>query len=192
MQDHLGLNIRNGDVKAFETFFRMYHSRLCSFANKFLNDQEKSKEIVQDAFVKIWEGRSEINPEDSIKSYVFKITQNLCLNVLKREKVESRYANIYKFVYLSDNEYSAQDSLMAKELEEKITSSIKKLPVECRKVFELSRKGGYKYKEIADISSISIKTVEAQMTKALRFLRIELSEYLTVLFVSFLLKIIIF
>lgn len=186
MLDKLGLKIKHGDEQSFELFFHMYFARLCSFANKFLNDPEEAKEIVQDAFAEIWEGRSKINPEDSLKSYIFKITQNLCLNSLKREKVKSRFVDIYKLVYMNYNEYSAYDLLLAKELEEKITDSIGQLPVECRKVFELSRIGGLKYKEIADISNISVKTVEAQMTKALKFLRVELSVYLTFLFIALL------
>lgn len=178
MLDQLGLSIQRGDERSFEVFFRMHHGRLCAFANKFLNDPEKSKEVVQDAFAKIWEGRKEINPEDSLVSYIFKITQNLCLNLLQREKVESKYIDIYKFVYLNNN-YSVQDSLFIKELQDKIDLSIKKLPLECRKVFELSRIEGCKYKEIASIFNISVKTVEAQMSKALRLLRTELNEYLT-------------
>jgi RNA polymerase sigma-70 factor, ECF subfamily len=188
MPDQFGLSIKLGDERSFELFFRMYYVRLCSFANKFLNDPEEAKEIVQDAFAKIWEGRNDINPEDSLKSYIFKITQNLCLNKLKRGKVESRFVEIYKLVYIEQHEFSAHDSLLTKELEENIRTAVSKLPVECRKVFELSRIKGHKYKEIADICHISIKTVEAQMSKALRLLRVELSDYLTLLllFSSFL------
>jgi len=183
MSDQFGLYIKLGDERSFELFFRMYHVRLCAFANKFLNDPEEAKEIVQDAFAKIWEGRKDINPEDSLKSYIFKITQNLCLNALKRDKVKSKFVEIYKFVYIEQHEFSAQDSLMTKELEESIADAILKLPTECRKVFELSRIGGHKYKEIADICNISVKTVEAQMSKALRLLRVELNEYVSLLIV---------
>jgi len=183
MQDQLGQSIKYGDERSFELFFRLYYVRLCSFANKFLNNPEESKEIVQDAFTKIWEGRKEINPEDSLKSYIFKITQNLCLNKLKREKVESRFVEIYKLAYMDQYELSAHESLLNRELEEEITMAFMKLPAGCRKVFELSRIGGHKYKEIADICHISVKTVEAQMSKALRLLRVELSDYLPLLLI---------
>ena len=73
---------------------------------------------------------------------------------------------------------------MARELEENIAHSIGKLPAECRKVFELSRIEGLKYREIADTLHISVKTVEAQMSKALRSLRIELTDYLTLLLIA--------
>ncbi len=177
MDDQLGFKIKRGDEKSFELFFRMNYIRLCTFANKFLNDHEKSKEIVQDAFAKIWERRAEINPGNSLKSYIFTITKNLCINLLQKEKIESRYADIYRYVYLN-NMYSVQESLIAKELEDRIMISLGKIPVECRKVFELSRFEGLKYKEIATAFNISVKTVEAHMSKALRILRIELYEYL--------------
>jgi RNA polymerase sigma-70 factor, ECF subfamily len=183
MTDKLALRIKLGDEHAFELLFRKYYVRLCSFANKFLNDPEESREIVQDVFAKLWEARDEIDPEDSLKSYVFKITQNLSINKLRRRKVESRYTEIYKLVYIEQHEFSTHESFAARELEEIIARSIGKLPSECRKVFELSRIEDYKYKEIADKLKISVKTVEAQMSKALRLLRIELSEYLILLII---------
>ncbi|MFA5819757.1 MAG: RNA polymerase sigma-70 factor [Bacteroidales bacterium] len=184
MIDQLALRIKLGDEQAFELLFRKYYVRLCVFAKKFLNDPEEAHDIVQDVFVKIWEGRDEIDPEDSLKSYVFKIAQNLSLNKLRRKKVESRYIEIYKLVYIEQQEFSAHESLLTRELEKNITHSIGKLPAECRKVFELSRIEGLKYREIADTLHISVKTVEAQMSKALQSLRIELSDYLTLLLIA--------
>jgi RNA polymerase sigma-70 factor, ECF subfamily len=184
MKDPLAMRIKLGDEQAFELLFRKFNVRLCIFANKFLNDPEEAQEVVQNVFVKIWEGREEIDPEDSLKSYIFKIVQNLSLNKLRRRKVESRYVEIYKLVYIEQQEISAHDSLLARELEESITHSIGKLPTECRKVFELSRIEGLKYREIADTLNISVKTVEAQMSKALRSLRIELSDYLVLLLIA--------
>jgi RNA polymerase sigma-70 factor (ECF subfamily) len=184
MKDQLAMRIKHGDEQALELLFRKYNVRLCVFANKFLNDPEEAQEIVQDMFVKIWEGRDEIDPEDSLKSYVFKIVQNLSLNKLRRKKVESRYSEIYKLVYIEHQEFSAHESLIARELEEHIVHSIGKLPSGCRKVFELSRIEGLKYKEIADNLHISVKTVEVQMSKALRSLRIELSDYLTLFLIA--------
>ena len=184
MKDQLAMRIKHGDEQALELLFRKYNVRLCVFANKFLNDPEEAQEIVQDMFVKIWEGRDEIDPEDSLKSYVFKIVQNLSLNKLRRKKVESRYIEIYKLVYIEHQEFSAHESLLARELEEHIVHSIGKLPSGCRKVFELSRIEGLKYREIADNLHISVKTVEVQMSKALRSLRIELSDYLTLFLIA--------
>ena len=184
MKDPLTIRIKLGDEQAFELLFRKYYIRLCAFTNKFLNDPEEAREIVQHVFVKIWEGRDEIDPEDSLKSYLFKIAQNLSLNKLRRKKVESKYTEVLKLVYIEQQEFSVHESLMARELEEHISHSIGKLPAECRRVFELSRIEGLKYREIADTLNISIKTVEAQMSKAIRSLRIELSDYLLFLLIA--------
>jgi RNA polymerase sigma-70 factor, ECF subfamily len=183
MKDSLAMRIKLGDEQAFELFFRKYNVRLCAFANKFLDNPEEAQEVVQDMFVKIWEERDEIDPENSLKSYVFKIVQNLSINRLRRRKVESRYADIYRLVYIENQEFSAHESLLARELESHIVHSIKKLPTECRKVFELSRSEGLKYREIAKTLHISVKTVEAQMSKALRSLRIELTDYITLVLI---------
>jgi RNA polymerase sigma-70 factor, ECF subfamily len=184
MQDQIAARIKLGDEQAFELFFRKYYVRLCAFANKFLNNPEEAKEIVQEVFSKIWEGRDEIDPEDSMKSYVFKIAQNLSINKLRRKKIETAYTEIYKLVYIEQLEFSAHESLLAKELEENITRAVLNLPTECRRVFELSRVEGLKYREIAETLHISVKTVEAQMSKALKSLRLELIDYLTLLIIA--------
>ena len=188
MIDQLALRIKLGDEQAFELLYRRFYVQLCTFTNKFLNDPEASQEIVQDVFAKIWEGRDEIDPGDSIKAYLYKIAQNLSINNLRRKKVESRYLEIYKIVYLENLEFPAYESMMVKELEENIANSIGKLPSQCRKVFELSRIEGLKYSEIAENLDISVKTVEAHMSKALKSLRIELSEYLNLLLIIFLIN----
>jgi RNA polymerase sigma-70 factor (ECF subfamily) len=188
MKDQLAVRIKLGDEQAFELLFRKFYVRLCAFANKFLNDPEEAKEIVQEVFAKIWEGRDLIDPDDSLKSYIFKITQNLSINKLRRKKVESKYAEIYKFIYCEQFDFSVHESLLARELEENIAQAVGNLPGECRKVFELSRTEGLKYREIADNLNISVKTVEAHMSKALRSLRIELKDYLSVLLILFIIN----
>jgi len=180
----LAIRIKLGDQQAFELLFHKFYLRLCIFTNKFLNNPEEAKEVAQDVFVKIWEGRSNINPEDSLKSYLFKIAQNISLNKLQREKVKIKYAEILKLVYFEQQEISSHESLVGRELEGHIAKSIQNLPSECRKVFELSRNDGLKYREIAEALKISIKTVEAQMSKALGSLRVELRDYLFIIFIT--------
>lgn len=179
MIDLFALRIKRGDEQAFELLFRKYFVRLCAFANKFLNDPEEANNIVQDVFVKVWEDHESIDPEDSLKAYIFKAVQNHSLNNLRRRKVESKYTAVYRLVYLEQYELSGYESLLGRELEENITTAIDKLPGECRKIFELSRIEGLKYREISETLNISTKTVEAQMSKALKLLRLELGNYLT-------------
>lgn len=176
--DQLALRIKLRDDQAFELLFRKYFARLCAFSNKFLNDPEEAREVVQEAFIKIWETHEDIDPEESLKSYIFKITRNLSINKLRKRKIVSRYTEIYKIVYIDKYELSGLDSLLGKELEENVAHSVNNMPAQCRKVFELNRIEGLKYREIAELLNISVKTVEAQMSKALRSLRSDLSEYL--------------
>ena len=178
MKDQLAMRIRIGDELAFELLFRKYYLRLCAFANKYLNDFEEAREVVQEVFIKIWEGREDINPEESLCSYLFKITSNRCINRLRHKKVESKYIEIYKLVYVENREISPIESLLADEQNDKINFALKKIPPKCRKIFDLSRVEGLRYSEIATTLSISVKTVEAQMSKALKILRVELKEYL--------------
>jgi len=177
MKDPLAIRIRLGDEQAFELLFRKYFVRLCVFVNKFLNNPEESREIVQEVFMRLWEGREDLDPERSVKGYIFMIAQNMSLNRLRRLKLASQYADICKLVYLEHgNEFSTYETILAKELEGNIASAIEKLPPQCKKIFKYSRVEGLKNKEIADILNISLKTVETQMSKALRYLREEISD----------------
>lgn len=176
--DQLALRIKLRDEQAFELLFRKYFARLCAFSNKFLNDPEEAKEVVQEAFMKIWESSEDIDPEESLKAYIFKITRNLSINKLRKRKIVSRYTEIYKIVYIDNYELSGLESLLGKELEENVAHSVNNMPEQCRKIYELNRIEGLKYREIAELLNISVKTVEAQMSKALRSLRADLSEYL--------------
>jgi len=188
MSDQISLRIKLGDEKAFELFFRQYYVHLCRFTNKFFNDPEEARKIVQEVFMKIWEKRADIDPGDSLKSYLFKIAQNLCLNRLRKKKVESGYAEIYRLVYIDNDEFSSYESLLAKELSDNIINAIDKIPLKCKRVFELSRTEGLKYSEIAEVMNISVKTVEAQMSKALSILRTELKDYLDLIIIVFILS----
>lgn len=181
MKDQLALRIKNGDEYSFELLFRKYYVRLCGFANKFLNDPEEAREIVQDVFLSLWEAREDIRPEDSLNSYLFRLTQNKSINKLRRRLVESKYTEILQLVYAENREISPYDSLLVNELDNEIITAVGKLPVKCREIFDLSRMEGLRYSEIATMLQISVKTVEAQMSKALKILRFELKDYLMML-----------
>jgi RNA polymerase sigma-70 factor, ECF subfamily len=177
MRDLLAQRIVLGDQQAFELLFRKYYISLCGFANKFLNNHNEAQDIVQEVFANLWENRELIDSDNSLKAYIFKIAQNLSINKLRRKEVESKYTEVFKLVYVDHKEFSSYESLLAKELEAKISLAIENLPPECSKVFKMSRMQSLKYNEIADALKISVKTVETQMSKALRILRIELREY---------------
>jgi RNA polymerase sigma-70 factor, ECF subfamily len=186
MKDQLSMRIKIGDEQAFELLFRKYYVSLCVFANKYFNDPEEAREVVQEVFTKIWNGRKDLDLDESLNHYLFKSVSNLCINKLRRRKVESRYAEIYKQVYLNSVEISPYESLVASELKDKIASALNKIPPRCRTIFDLSRVEGLAYNEIAKTLNISVKTVETQMSKALSRLRYELKEYLKLIIILFL------
>lgn len=178
--DQIALRIKLQDEQAFELLFRRYYHRLCAFANKFLNNPEEAQEVVQEVFTRIWESRDDIDPQESLTSYIFKITRNLSVSRLRRRRVESAYNDVLKLVYIEHSEFTSLDLLIGKELEANIATAIGKLPGQCRKIFELSRIEGLKYNEIAKTLNISVKTVETQMSRALKSLRSDLTEHLVI------------
>ena len=89
---NLYLLLREGDEHAFQTLFKKFYPALCHFANQFLADKEQSEEIVQEIFVKIWEKRSVLNIETSVKHYLFRSVRNQCLNQIQHEKIKKQYA----------------------------------------------------------------------------------------------------
>lgn len=170
------INIK--DEKVFEQIFREHYSVLAGFALKYLHDPDLSEEIVQEMFSNLWIKSDVIEVRTSIKSYLYGAVRNACLNYIKHQKIEEKYADHVKLTISSVKE---TDFLELDELQQRIAEAMDKIPDKCREIFELSRYEGKKYKEIAEELGLSQKTVENQMGKALRILRDELGDYLPAL-----------
>jgi len=165
-----------GDLQAFEGLFRQYYQMLCSYALRFVGDGDAAEEIVQDLFYKLWEKRFELEIKTSVKSYLFSAVHNRCLKFIEHRSVEQRYRSYYlQHESEIDNEPSETASL--NELQGIINQTLDSLPERCGKIFRLNRFEGLKYHEIAAKLSISVKTVEANMGKALKLLRKNLKGY---------------
>tara|TARA_R110002072_G_scaffold63882_12_gene158581 strand:- start:382 stop:969 length:588 start_codon:yes stop_codon:yes gene_type:complete len=167
------------DKRSFETLFHAHYSELCSYAFHFLKDHPASEEIVQDLFVKLWAKKDDLKISSSIRSYLFQSTKNRCLNVIKHIEIRENYKHINKETR-DGQESNAGQEMETKELEDKIEGLISRLAPERQKIFRMSRFEDLKYREIAEKLGISIKTVENQMGKALKFLRDELADYLPI------------
>jgi RNA polymerase sigma-70 factor, ECF subfamily len=169
MEDNLLKKLKNGDEEAYRQIFNEHFSMLVAFALKYLGDLNFSKEVVQNAFVKLFEKRNSLEISSNIKSYLFKMVYNDCLNVLKREKNILRLHNEYALrldLYQDYIEISEQT-----ELEYKIYTAINKLPPQCKRIIQQSRFEGKKNQVIANELNISIRTVETQISKALKLLK---------------------
>jgi RNA polymerase sigma-70 factor (ECF subfamily) len=171
----LYLKLKDGDERAFKALFQKYYSAMCHFARQFLNDSEMAEETVQELFVRIWEKRSTLNIETSVKHYFFRSVRNQCLNQIQHQKIRQQYANVVK--ESSYQKIDPEQCYIEVNLMERIEKSIQSLPAKRQEIFRLSREQGLKYKEIAEELNISIKTVEAQMGLALKYLREDLKEF---------------
>lgn len=169
--------IKKGDKKAFSFLFESFYRPLCNYAYQFLEDIEESEEIAQDIFVKLWEKKSTIEIEASVKNYMFRSVRNLCLNQIQHNKVKKQYSEKIR----ENSKQDMDDSRFFLEpgLEEEISKAIDSMPEKRKEIFRLSREEGLKYKEIAGELNISVKTVEAQMGLALKHLRKKLNKYST-------------
>ncbi len=162
----------------FESVFRGYYPRLCAYANTILTDRDEAEEIVQTMFCRLWEQRETLDITISEQAYFFRAVRNACLNQLKKTTIRESY-KAQNLAQMNENPEFQPDRLTQKELSEKIRAAIAILPEQCRLIFKMSRFEELKYREIADQLGLSIKTVENQMGKALKILRGELVDFLT-------------
>lgn len=175
-ENNLARAIQLGDEPAFDTVFRQWYQPLCHYAARLADgDMDEAEDLVQQAFVKLWENRSRLNVAWSLKAYLYKTVHNASLNRLRSRKVQSKYLD-FNAQQLNVMHTPPDDT--SPELIERFQRAMDMLPPQCRHVFELSRFETLKYREIADQLGISIKTVETQMGKALRVLRTQLADYL--------------
>lgn len=170
--------IKKGDIKAFELFFKQNYTDLCNYAFYYLKNAEDAEEVVQDIFYIIWKNRKELNIK-SIKSYLYQSVKNNCLQTIRHRSLNEKFISYVKHSYEEQGE-QADKILNAKDINEIIEKTFNSLPARCKQIFKLSRYEGLKYREIAKKLSISIKTVEANMGKALMHFRNNLKAYIEV------------
>lgn len=174
--------IRQGNERIFEETFRKYYQSLCNYANSILKEMDEAEEVVQHLFLSIWEKRSDLEISISLKSYLYRAVHNHCLNRIKHLKIREEYQQYATNFYDASYE-SVSQTVMKNELEQKIEEAIKKLPEQCQLIFRMSRFEELKYHEIAAQLDLSPKTVENQIGKALKILRVELAEYLPLIII---------
>nr|WP_068889270.1 RNA polymerase sigma-70 factor [Pedobacter panaciterrae] len=168
------------DDKAFEQMFKAHYKELHSYASVMLRDEDTAEEIVQSMFLKFWEKRELLNVQTSIKAYLYKCVYNDSLNYLKHQKVKTKYQDFAAYT-MNDHHEAASSKVELTELEFKIQEALNELPEHCRTIFQMSRFEELKYREIAEQLDLSIKTVENQMGKALKILRLKLADFITLI-----------
>lgn len=166
----------------FEQVFRAHFKNLHAYACTITRDPAAGEEIVQQIFVKLWEKREEIEIKGNVSVYLYRAVHNESLNYLKHLKVRAAYQTHTMRRHTPNDHEKASGKVMLNELEQRLEEALRELPEQCRTIFQLSRYEDLKYREIADKLDLSVKTVENQMGKALRLLRLKLVDFLPFIF----------
>lgn len=170
--------IKEGDIKTFEEIFRHYYSPLCWYAASITGRMDVAEEIVGELFYVIWREREGLQIFYSIKSYLYKAVRNESLQYCEHQEVRNRYYEAVRAANKQDMEIDPEEQMEYEELQNLINNALEKLPERRQCIFRMHRVEGKKYAEIASSLSLSVKTVEAEMTKALKTLRKEVENYI--------------
>jgi RNA polymerase sigma-70 factor (ECF subfamily) len=175
--------IKAGDEKVFGAFLAAEFSNVVHFINQYLRDPDLANDLAQETFISLWFSRESIDPDRNIRSYIFKIAKNKSLNQLREQYFACTDNLERRTVELSIKSIQSEqvDSrIMALELEQLIERTYAQLPETYRESFILSRKSGLTYEEIAKSKGLTVKTIEYHISKALKFFRKRLSNYLKI------------
>lgn len=162
--------IKNGDLSSYETIFKKYYEGLYRFAFSYVRDGVMAEEMAQEVFLYVWEKRTQIEIQTTLKTYLYSAVKNKCLNYIRLEVPKQQSMVDVSEVMLSVMDKSRDDGDNEK-LKGYIQNKIDALPKKCRRIFIMSRNAGLTYEEIAEELNLSKKTVENQMRIALKKLR---------------------
>ncbi len=163
------IKIKEGDIGAFEKVFRQYYEPLCRYAATFTKDIDASEEIVQELFYTLWKERAGLHVFLSLKSYLYRSVRNNALQYLEHLDVRLRYREKVMHEPAENGiNTTPLENLEYKELQKQIAGLLDSMPERRRRIFSLHRFEGKTYPEIARQLSVSVKTVEAEMSKALQ------------------------
>ena len=164
--------ISHNDYKAFECLFSRYYDVLCIQVKGIISCEHRAEEIVSDVFVKMWKNRDRITISSSLKAYLYTAVKNQAIDYLRKQE-KRRKVNGTQNPNVPSNYISPEERIFYEETRGIIQEAIDALPPQGKYIFRLSREKGLKYKEIAEMLNISIKTVETHMRRSLIFLRHE-------------------
>ncbi len=163
--------LRSGDQAAIEEIFHAYYGGLCRFTLGMTRSRDDVEDLVQDIFVRLWTNREVWSPKGTIKTYLFKAARNQSINFIKSRSHRRTSGAEEQEAIPSPPEADPVSSLYNKDASDVVNAAIERLPERCRLVFTLNRHEDMTYAEIADVLGISEKTVENQMSHALKTLR---------------------
>lgn len=168
--------LREGDHAAFDEIFRTWYEPLVRSANRVLHDPGVAEELSQDVFLELWRRRETLAPDSSVPGYLMQAVRNRALNHLRHLQVQKK--SVVFVEALSEPAERADAALDGSELAAAVAQAIADLPPRTREVFVMSRERNLRYSEIAEALGVSVKAVEANMSRALRMLRERLAQWM--------------
>lgn len=168
--------LKAGEESVFDSVYRHYFRRLCAFCSQYVNEQEEIEEIVQETMMWLWENRSSLMAELTLKTLLFTIVKNKALNRIShfeiRRKVHQEIVDKY------ESKFDNPDFYLGNELLHLYEEALKQLPKEFREAYEMNRNKHLTHKEIAERLNVSPQTVNYRIGQALKLLRVALKDYL--------------
>ena len=170
--------LKAGDERALEALFSAHYGMLCGVVRRIVFAPDVAEELVQDVFYKLWSKRQDLEI-DALKTYLYRAARNTALNHLRRQKLEQAFGEREAAKGEPATVEATDDGAAEGEVAAAVRAAVGRLPMRCREIFLMSRDGGLTYQQIATELGISIKTVETQMGRALKSLRVSLAQYRT-------------
>jgi len=156
------------DAIAYKELFLLYHAKLISFSSSITKSKESAEEVISDVFLKLWIKRSSLTRVSNFHLYIYIITKNLSINYLLKQKRETTFSFDHAVVEFKSCYQDPEESLISAEMIQRLQIAIQALPPKCQLIFKLVKEDGLKYKDVAELLNLSHKTVENQMTIALK------------------------
>ena len=157
----------NDDGAAYKQLFLHYHPRLLSFSFAITHCKESSEEVVSDVFINIWQGRRRLTEVLNLRVYLYVSTKNVALKYLMQQQKKNALSLDALELDMESPHYNPEEQLISAELLAKFEQAVSDLPPRCKIIFKLIKEDGLRYKEIAEILDISVKTIDNQLAIAL-------------------------
>jgi RNA polymerase sigma-70 factor (ECF subfamily) len=168
--------LQKDSEQAIILIFKRYYNYLCKIVYKIIPDYNLVEDLTQEVFFELWRKKEQLSVTASLKAYIRRAAVNKSLNYIRDQKI--KFSDEEQYPVVKSKQPSVTQQLEADELQLRIDEAIDSLPERCRVIFVLSRFEDMSYSEIADSLGIAVKTVENQISKALRLLRVALQDYL--------------
>ncbi|MBN2349172.1 MAG: RNA polymerase sigma-70 factor [Bacteroidales bacterium] len=172
---YLVRKLKDGDKSAFEAIFNKYKEKLYFFALGYLHSSAETEEVIQNVFISLWENRKTLNEKLSLKNFLYKSVINLVYNYFKHQLVHQKYIKHVSDQELQEDDHS-QNVIAYNDLKGAVDNLIKGLPLRQQMIFKLSRQEGLSHIEIANRLGLSVRSVENQIYRALRYIRENLNK----------------